>query len=53
MDKLKVGTRKSQLSRRQTDIAIGALKAAHSDLDVEIVPFRPEATPFWTSPSGS
>ena len=40
MDKLKVGTRKSQLSRRQTDIAIGALKKAHPDLDVEIVPFQ-------------
>lgn len=40
MHKLKVGTRKSQLSRRQTDMAIEALLQAHPELDVEIVPFQ-------------
>ena len=40
MHKLKVGTRKSQLSRRQTDMAIEALQKAHPELDVEIVPFQ-------------
>lgn len=40
MDNLKVGTRKSLLSRRQTDLAIEALQKAHPALDVEIVPFQ-------------
>ena len=40
MHKLRVGTRKSLLSRKQTDMAIEALKKAHPDLDVEIVPFQ-------------
>ena len=40
MHKLRVGTRKSLLSRKQTDMAIEALKKAHPDSDVEIVPFQ-------------
>lgn len=40
MNKLRIGTRKSQLSRKQTDMAIAALQNAHPDLDVEIVPFQ-------------
>ncbi|MBQ9091861.1 MAG: hydroxymethylbilane synthase [Anaerotignum sp.] len=40
MHKLRIGTRKSQLSRKQTDMAIEALQKAHPDLDVEIVPFQ-------------
>ena len=40
MNKLRVGTRKSQLSRKQTDLALAALLAAHPDLETEIVPFH-------------
>ena len=40
MKTLRIGTRKSQLSRKQTDMAIAALQNAHPDLDVEIVPFQ-------------
>ena len=40
MNKLRIGTRKSQLSRKQTDMSIAALQNAHPDLDVEIVPFQ-------------
>ena len=40
MHKLRVGTRKSQLSRKQTDLSIDALQNAHPDLYVEIVPFQ-------------
>ena len=40
MNKLRIGTRKSQLSRKQTDMSIDALQNAHPDLDVEIVPFQ-------------
>ena len=40
MYKLRVGTRKSLLSRKQTDMAIEALQKAHPELDVEIVPFQ-------------
>ena len=40
MKTLRIGTRKSQLSRKQTDMAIEALKKAHPELDVEIVPFQ-------------
>ena len=40
MHKLRVGTRKSLLSRKQTDMAIEALQKAHPELDVEIVPFQ-------------
>ena len=40
MHKLRVGTRKSRLSRKQTDMAMEALKNAHPELDVEIVPFQ-------------
>lgn len=40
MDRLRVGTRKSQLSRRQTDIAIEALKKEHPELETDIVPFQ-------------
>lgn len=40
MQKLKVGTRKSRLSRRQTDIALEVLKKVHPDMDLEIVPFQ-------------
>lgn len=40
MNKLRIGTRKSQLSRRQTDMAIEALTKVHPDLEVEIVPFQ-------------
>ena len=40
MNKLRVGTRKSQLSRKQTDLALAALLSAHPDLETEIVPFH-------------
>ena len=40
MHKLRIGTRKSQLSRKQTDMAIEALTKVHPALDVEIVPFQ-------------
>lgn len=40
MHKLRIGTRKSQLSRKQTDMAVEALQKVHPDLDVEIVPFQ-------------
>ncbi len=40
MDKIRVGTRKSQLSRKQTDMALQALKSAHPALETEIVPFH-------------
>lgn len=40
MNKLRIGTRKSQLSRKQTDMAIEALTKAYPALDVEIVPFQ-------------
>lgn len=40
MNKLRIGTRKSQLSRKQTDMAIDTLQKAHPELDVEIVPFQ-------------
>lgn len=40
MKKLRIGTRKSQLSRRQTDMAIDALQQAHPELETEIVPFQ-------------
>ena len=40
MKTLRIGTRKSQLSRKQTDMTIEALKKAHPELDVEIVPFQ-------------
>ena len=40
MYKLRVGTRKSLLSRKQTDMAIEALQKAHPELDVEIIPFQ-------------
>ncbi len=40
MNKLRIGTRKSQLSRKQTDMAIEALKKAHPELEIDIVPFQ-------------
>ena len=40
MDKLRVGTRKSQLSRKQTELALAALRKAHPVLETEIVPFQ-------------
>lgn len=40
MDKIRVGTRKSQLSRRQTDLAIEALTKVHPALETEIIPFQ-------------
>ena len=40
MDKLRVGTRKSKLSLKQTDMALQALKGAHPTLESEIVPFH-------------
>lgn len=40
MDKLRVGTRKSLLSRRQTDLVLQALAKAHPALETEIVPFH-------------
>ena len=40
MHKLRIGTRKSLLSRKQTDMAIEALQKVHPDLEVEIVPFQ-------------
>lgn len=40
MDKLRVGTRKSLLSRKQTDLALQALQKAHPQLETEIVPFH-------------
>lgn len=40
MHKIRVGTRKSQLSRKQTDMALQALQDAHPALETEIVPFH-------------
>lgn len=40
MNKLRIGTRKSQLSRIQTDMAVAALKKVHPNLETEIVPFQ-------------
>lgn len=40
MDKIRVGTRKSQLSRKQTDMALQALQNVHPTLETEIVPFH-------------
>lgn len=40
MDKLRVGTRKSLLSRKQTDLALEALKKAYPQLETEIIPFH-------------
>ena len=40
MDKIRVGTRKSILSRKQTDLALQALKDAYLPLETEIVPFH-------------
>ena len=40
MERIRVGTRKSQLSRRQTDIAIETLKLTHPNLETEIIPFQ-------------
>lgn len=40
MDKIRVGTRKSQLSCKQTDMALQALQNAHPALETEIVPFH-------------
>ena len=40
MDKLRVGTRKSKLSLKQTDMALQALKGAHPTLETEIVPIH-------------
>lgn len=39
-NKLKIGTRKSRLSLRQTALAIEALQAAHPGLETEMVPFH-------------
>ncbi len=39
-DKLKIGTRKSQLSLRQTELAVQALKKAHPKLETALVPFQ-------------
>ena len=50
MNKLIIGTRKSQLSRKQTDMAIAALQNAHPDLDVEIVPFQPRGDKILDKP---
>lgn len=40
MQKLKVGTRKSLLSRKQTEMALQALQKAYPDLETEIIPFH-------------
>ncbi|MDO4531316.1 MAG: hydroxymethylbilane synthase [Bacillota bacterium] len=40
MNKLRIGTRKSQLSRKQTELAVGALEKACPGLETEIVPFQ-------------
>lgn len=40
MKKLRVGTRKSLLSARQTEMALAALAKAHPALETEIVPFH-------------
>lgn len=40
MKKLRVGTRKSLLSARQTEMALAALAKAHPTLETEIVPFH-------------
>lgn len=37
---LKIGTRKSKLSLRQTELAMAALRAAHPELEAELVPMR-------------
>lgn len=39
-NKWKIGTRKSRLSLRQTELAVAALQAAHPDLEAELVPFH-------------
>ncbi len=38
--KLRIGTRKSRLSLRQTQLAVDALQAAYPDLEVELHPFQ-------------
>jgi porphobilinogen deaminase len=38
--KLRVGTRKSLLSARQTELALAALAKVHPALETEIVPFH-------------
>ena len=40
MKKLRVGTRKSLLSARQTELALAALAKVHPALETEIVPFH-------------
>ncbi len=40
MHKIRVGTRKSLLSRKQTDMALQALKNAYPALETEVVPFH-------------
>ena len=40
MKKLRVGTRKSLLSARQTELALAALVKVHPTLETEIVPFH-------------
>lgn len=40
MHKLRIGTRKSQLSRKQTDMAMEALTKVYPALETEIVPFQ-------------
>ena len=46
--KLRIGTRGSQLAMTQTNMVATALRKAHTDLDVEIVDFF--ATPTGTTP---
>lgn len=40
MHKIRVGTRKSLLSRKQTDMALQALKNAYPALETEVVPYH-------------
>lgn len=40
MNKMRVGTRKSLLSAKQTEMALAALAQAHPTLETEIVPFH-------------
>ena len=40
MKKLRVGTRKSLLSARQTELALAALAKVHPALETEIVPLH-------------
>ena len=57
MKKLRVGTRKSLLSARQTELALAALAKVHPALETEIVPFHTRGDlildkPLWAISNG-